>query len=84
MTRFKIETVTTNELNLSSEDRSRGVGRGHRLLSMVAAGFVFLALCLMIVDFRRLDHLAPRHESPNQHALREARPVNLVGKRSLL
>ena len=78
----KIETMTTNELNLASEDRSRRPGRGHRLLTMVAAGFVFLALCLMFVDFRRLDHLAPRHESPYKQALREARPVKLVVNRS--
>jgi hypothetical protein len=54
----KIETTTTKELNLESEDRSRAAGRGHRLLTMVAISFVFLALCLMFVDFQRLDHLS--------------------------
>ena len=77
MTNIKIETGTISELNLEPEDRSRGVGQGHRLLTMVAAGFVFLALCLMFVDFRRLDHLAPRHESPYRHGLR---PVKMVGR----
>jgi hypothetical protein len=77
MTTAKIETVTTKELNLASEDRSRGVGRSHRLLTMLAAGFVFLALCLMLVDFRRLDHVAPRHESPYRHVVR---PVNWRGE----
>ena len=81
MTKTKIETKITNDLNLGSEDRSRGVGRGNRLLTMVAAGFVFLALCLMFVDFRRLDHLAPRHESPYRQELRQVRPVKLVGGR---
>ena len=75
MARSKIETVTTSEFNLRSEDRSRGSERGQRLLTMIAAGFVFLALCLMLVDFRRLDHLAPRHESPYRQAVR---PVKLV------
>ena len=56
MTTTKIENVTVSELNLASEDRSRGVGRGHRLLTMVA---VFLALCLMAVDFGRLDRATP-------------------------
>lgn len=59
MTTPKIETVTVSELNLVSEDRSRSLGRGYRLLTMVA---VFLALCLMAVDFGRLDHAAPRHK----------------------
>jgi hypothetical protein len=76
MTTPKIETVTDSELNLTSEDRSRGVGRNHRLLTMVAAAFVFLALCLMMVDFGRLDRLAPRHESPYRHQLR---PVKMMG-----
>jgi hypothetical protein len=79
MTTSKIETVTPGELNLASEERSRGVGRDHRLLTMVAAAFVFLALCLMAVDFGRLDHSAPRHESRYRH---ELRPVKLVGKMS--
>lgn len=78
MTDTKIETTTINELNLASEDRSRRSGRGHRLLTMVAVAFVFLALCLMFVDFRRLDHLAPRHQSHNGHVLRQARPVKFV------
>jgi hypothetical protein len=77
MTKTKIETKTNSDLNLGSEDRSRDVGRGHRLLTMVAAGFVFLALCLMFVDFRRLDHLAPRHPSPNRQTMR---PVKMVGR----
>jgi hypothetical protein len=55
MTISKIENVTVSELNLASEDRSRSAGRGHRLLMMVA---VFLALCMMAVDFGRLDHAA--------------------------
>jgi len=46
---------------------------------MLAAGFVFLALCLMLVDFRRLDHVAPRHESPYRHVVR---PVKMVGRMS--
>jgi hypothetical protein len=75
MTTAKIETVTTKELNLASEDRSRGVGRSHRLLTILAAGFVFLAL----LDFRRLDHVAPRHESPYRHVVR---PVKMVGRMS--
>jgi hypothetical protein len=79
MTTSKIETVIAKELNLASEDRSRAVGRSHRLLTMVAAGFVFLALCLMLVDFRRLDHVAPRHESPYRHVVR---PVKMVGRMS--
>jgi hypothetical protein len=74
MTSSKIETGTDSELNLTSEDRSRGVGRDHRLLTMVAA-FVFLALCLMMVDFGRLDRAVPKHESPYRHQLR---PVKLV------
>lgn len=81
MTKTKIETKITNDLNLGSEDRGRGVGRGNRLLTIVAAGFVFLALCLMFVDFRRLDHLAPRHPSPYRQELRQVRPVKLVGGR---
>jgi hypothetical protein len=28
---------------------------------MLAAAFVFMALCLMSVDVRRLDHALPRH-----------------------
>jgi hypothetical protein len=66
MTITKIENVTVSELNLASEDRSRSVGRGYRLLMMVA---VFLALCLMVVDFGRLDHAAPRHQ---RHAVAQA------------
>lgn len=80
MTTTKIETVTAKELNLGSEERSRGIRRSHRLLTMLAAGFVFLALCLMLVDFGRLDHVAPRHESPYRQALR---PVKMVGRMSL-
>ena len=79
MTTSKIENVTVSELNLASEDRSRGIGRRHRLLTLVAAGFVFLALCLMLVDFGRLDHVAPRHESPYRQ---ELRPVKMVGRMS--
>jgi len=79
MTKTKIETETTSDLNLGSEDRSRGVGRGHRLLKTIAVGFVFLALCLMLVDFRRLEHLAPSHGSPYRQALHETRPVKFVG-----
>lgn len=75
MTTSKIETGTDSELNLASEDRSRGVGRDHRLLTIVAAAFVFLALCLMMVDFGRLDRVVPKHESPYRHQLR---PVKLV------
>jgi hypothetical protein len=75
MTTSKIETVTDSELDLASEDRSRGVGRDHRLLTIVAAAFVFLALCLMMVDFGRLDRVVPKHESPYRHQLR---PVKLV------
>jgi hypothetical protein len=78
MTKTRIETETISELNLGSEDRSRGAVRGRRLLKMVALGFVFLALCLMLVDFRRLEHLAPRHESPYRQALHETRPVKFV------
>ena len=82
MTKTKIETQTTNDLNLGSEDRSRDARRGHRLLTMVAAGFVFLALCLMFVDFRRLDHLAPRHPNQYRQELRQVRQVKMVGKSS--
>lgn len=57
MTASKVEIITNNALNLASEDRSRGVGRTRRLLAMWAAGFVFLAACLLLVDVRRLDHL---------------------------
>jgi hypothetical protein len=64
MMNTKIETTTTKELNLESEDRSRAARRGHRLLTMVAVSFVFLALCLMFVDFRRLDHLAGNGTEP--------------------
>jgi hypothetical protein len=63
----KIESTTTKELNLESEDRSQVARRGHRLLTMMAISFVFLALCLMFVDFRRLDHLAPRHQTHTLH-----------------
>lgn len=73
----KIETTTAKELNLESEDRSRAAGRGHRLLTMVALSFVFLALCLMCVDFQRLDHLAPRHQTHNTHMLHQARQSGL-------
>ena len=78
MTKTKIESETANELNLGSEDRSRGAGRGRRLLKMIAVGFVFLALCLMLVDFRRLEHLAPRHESPYRQALHETRSARFM------
>jgi hypothetical protein len=75
----KIESVTVSELNLASEDRSRGVGRGHRLLTVVA---VFLALCLMAVDFGRLDPVArallpagsrrvSTHHSPRRVSVRQ-------------
>ena len=60
----KIESTTTKELNLESEDRSRAARRGHRLLTMMAISFVFLALCLMFVDFRRLDRLAGSGTEP--------------------
>lgn len=79
MTKTKIETETVSELDLGSEDRSRGAGRGNRLLKMIAVGFVFMALCLMLVDFGRLEHLAPRQESPYRQALHETRPVKFVG-----
>ncbi len=78
MKTYKIETGTVSELNLGCEDRSRSVGRGYRLLTMVA---VFLALCLMAVDFRRLDHAAPRHE---RHYGHELRPVKMAGKSVLV
>jgi hypothetical protein len=81
MTNSKIETTIISELSLESEDRSRNRGRGHRLLTMIAAGFIFLAVCLMFVDFRRLDHLAPRQQIHNGHTLREARPAKMVEKR---
>jgi len=81
MTTAKIETKIINDLNFGSEDRSRDVGRGHRLLTIVAAGFVFLALCLMFVDFQRLDHLTPRHPSPYRQTMR---PVKMVGRISHL
>ena len=68
MTIPKIENVTVSDLNLASEDRSRGRGRGHRLLTMVT---VFLALCLMAVDFGRLDHAALRHESHYGHSVKK-------------
>lgn len=74
MTESKVETTTTyNNLALVSEKRSRG--RSHRLLTMLAAGFVFLAMCLLFVDFRRLDHVAPRHEIHNRHALRDVEKI---------
>jgi hypothetical protein len=66
----KIESTTTKELNLESEDRSRAARRGHRLLTMMAISFVFLALCLMFVDFRRLDHLASGTELRPQGSVR--------------
>jgi hypothetical protein len=59
-----IETTTTKGLNLESEDRSRLARRGQRLLTMMAISFVFLALCLMFVDFQRLDHLAGSGTEP--------------------
>jgi hypothetical protein len=74
----KIETTTARELNLESEDRSRAARRGHRLLTMVAISFVFLALCLMFVDFQRLDHLAPRHQTHHSHMLPQSRPARFV------
>jgi hypothetical protein len=74
----KIETTTTRELNLESEDRSRTKKPYHRLLRIVAIGFVFLALCLMLVDFQRLDHLAPGHQTHNSHMLHQARPARFV------
>jgi hypothetical protein len=80
MTTTKIENVTVSELNLASEDRSRGVGRGYRLLTMVA---VFLALCLMAVDFGRLDHVAPRHERHYGYSAKESaarRPLPVVAR----
>jgi hypothetical protein len=70
MINTKIETTTTKELNLESEDRSRAARRGHRLLTMVAISFVFLALCLMFVDFQRLDHLASGTEPRPQGSVR--------------
>jgi hypothetical protein len=78
MINTKIETTTTTELNLESEDRSRAAGRGHRLLTMVAISFVFLALCLMFVDFQRLDHLAPKNHTHNGHMLHQTRPARFV------
>jgi hypothetical protein len=61
MKQTRVETTKDNELGLESEDGSRGGGRSHRLLTMLAAAFVFMALCLMTIDVRRLDHTAPRH-----------------------
>jgi hypothetical protein len=78
MINTKIETTTTKELNLESEDRSQAAGRGRRLLTMLAISFVFLALCLMFVDFRRLDRLAPRHQTHHSHMLPQSRPARFV------
>jgi hypothetical protein len=61
MNETRVETEIEKKLDLASEDRSRGLGRSHRLLTMLAAAFVFMALCLMSVDVRRLDHALPRH-----------------------
>jgi hypothetical protein len=83
MTESKVEIITNTKLTLASEtseEGSRGFGRRHRLLRIWAAGFVFLALCLLFVDFRRLDHIAPKHGIHNSHTLDEARPGNLFGK----
>jgi hypothetical protein len=81
MRETKVETMSNQELGLASEGRSRVAERGHRLLTMLAAGFVFLALCLMLVDFRRLDHAAPRHEIYNKHGV-QVRPVQIMHKLS--
>jgi hypothetical protein len=78
MMNTRVETKTETELSLGSEDRSRGFGRNHRLLTILAAGFVFLALCLMTVDVRRLDHAAPRHAIHSGHVIHQARVVKLV------
>ena len=85
MTESKVEIITNTKLTLASEtseEGSRGFGRSHRLLRMLAAGFVFLALCLLFVDFRRLDHIAPKHGIHSSHTLGEARPVKVSGKMS--
>jgi hypothetical protein len=85
MTESKVEIITNTKLPLASEtseEGSRDFGRSHRLLSMWAAWFVFLALCLLLVDFRRLDHIAPKREIHSSHKLDGARPVKVSGKMS--
>ena len=85
MTESKVEIITNTKLTLASEtseEGSRGFGRSHRLLRMWSAGFVFLALCLLFVDFRRLDHIAPNQGIHSSHTLREARPLKVSGQMS--
>lgn len=80
MTATKIETTTTRELNLDSEDRSRAARRGHRLLTLVAISFVFLAVCLMFVDFRRLDQLKHQRNTPSHKLVVFMEDGSLVGR----
>jgi hypothetical protein len=74
MTNTKVEKMTDLQFTLVSEDRSRRPGRGRRLLPVMSFGFVFLALCLLLTDFRHLDLFAGKQENPGRHMVHEARP----------
>jgi hypothetical protein len=76
-TKSKVETVSKNHLTLVSEERSRRPGLGRRFRSIVAASFLFVAVCLMLVDFQRLE-MAPKHEIHNVHKVHDVRPATLA------
>lgn len=79
MMKAKVETVRGNAsaFALDSEERSRRPRRGRRFRSIVAASFLFVAVCLMLVDFQRLE-MAPKHEIHNVHKVHDVRPATLA------
>ncbi len=81
MTESRAETNNRRGLTLGSEDRGCRSGRGRRPLAMVAFGFVFLALCLLLVDFRRLNFSGANSNARGKHRIHDTRPVKLTAER---
>ena len=81
LTESRVETNDKTEFTLVSEDGSRRSRRGRRLLPMMAFGFVFLALCLLLVDFRRLDLFDAHSEARGRHRVHDTRPIKLTAER---
>ena len=81
MTEPRVETKNKTELTLVSEDGSRRSGRGRRLLPMLAVSFVFLALCLLLTDVRRLDLFGANADARGRHRVHDIRPIKLTAER---
>lgn len=78
---LKIENTIRSERKAPSEGDNRRSGRGRRFLPVMGWSFVFLALCLLAVDVRRLERFE-KHENSAHHTIHAERHAGIAYKQT--